>query len=393
MLAPGERLSLDVHNLSALSPDQLLYFSQTIENEFRNRGHVVLHDESSETVLKIGLSQNLTNLLIVGELVQGAKTRISLEHIDLAALDMTGQRPSKQFTLSSELVWKQRNPLLDVRFLLRVQGQSDRLAVLSADALSIQEKKDAGWTLVKNFPLRGADLVSRDPRGELFQTKEDSGVQLIASFPTTLCFVPLDSAGYPTNLDCDTNSKNGLVGSSLVTFGPRIIDNGAKWDLPHNYFSGAMFGENGTQWKIDPFYSATFYSSKPGEAPDFFIAAGVDGHTRVINHDRKVLRTVSDWGSDLTAVHSTCDDGWYVLAGGSGDWTGNDRITAFQLDESSLRSVGQFVELPGPILSLGSEQIPTEGETPVTREGAIAVVSNLKSGEYEAYHISITCSR
>jgi hypothetical protein len=393
MLATGDRLSVIVHNLSALSPDQLLYFSQTVENEFRNRGHVVLDDDSTETVLKIGLSQNLTSLLIVGELVQGGKTRISLEHIDLAALDVTGQSPSKQFTLSSELVWKQWSPILDLRLLGTAPGQHERLAVLTTDTLSIYEKKDTGWTLLKSFPLRRPDLVSRDPRGELFQITEEPGNSLVASFPMFMCFVTLDNALNPGNVECNSNPQKDLVGSSLLTFGPHVVDNGAKWDSSHNYFSGAMFGESGSRWKIDPFYSAAFYSSKPGEAPDLLVAAGVDGQARVLNHDAKVLRTFSDWGSELTTAHSSCDDGWYVLAGSNRDWTGNDRLRAFQIEESSVRVFEQFVELPGPILSLGSEQVPAEGEIKNARQGAIAVVRNLKSGAYEAYRISIACSR
>jgi hypothetical protein len=49
--------------------------------------------------------------------------------------------------------------------------------------------------------------------------------------------------------------------------------------------------------------------------------------------------------------------------------------------------------MPGPVLSLGSEQVPSDAEFTGHHDGAIAVVRNLKTGEYEAYRISMACGR
>lgn len=393
MVAPREKLSLSVHNLSALLPEQVLYFQKVVESELSGRGHVVLHGQSNEASLKISLSQNLTSFLSVVELVQAGKTYSLIEPLNIATPQPFVGNPSKQFTLSSELVWKQRSPILDLKFLIQAEGQPERFAVLGPETLSVQQRKETGWALVKTFSLRGASVQSRDPRGELFQFKEGSGFRLITGTSGATCSVILDTTLDLGNLDCDSSQKNELTGATLLTFGPHVIDNGAKWDAFHNYFSGEMFGESGTMWKVEPFYASTFYSPKPEDVQEVWIAAGIDGHIHVISHDHKDLRIFAGSGSELTAVHNECDDGWYVLMTGTGDWTAGDRITAFQLEGSSFHGFDQFVELPGPVLSLGSEQIPTFGEIKESRASAIAVIRNLKSGDYEAYRISIACAR
>lgn len=393
MLSSGEKLTVTVHNLSSLSADQVLSFGQAVEDDLRSRGHNVLHTESGDTSLKIGLSQNLTGLLAVAELVQSGQTRVFVDRLDLATLDLVAGNTSKQLNLSSELVWKQNGPIRDLRFLAPVRDQPERLVVLGPEAVSVHQKGESGWTLVKTYALGAGNAKSRDPRGELFQLKGDSGFRLVAGLPGLTCFVSLDAAFNPGNLECDSNPKDELVGASLLTLGLHLIDNAAKWDSFHNYFTGDILGEGGTKLRIDPFYSATFYSSNSGESPEVLVVSGVDGQCRLLNRDGKVLRTLPVCGGELTTVHSDCDDGWYILASGKGDWTGSDRVTALQLEESSVRVFEQFVELPGPVLSLGSEQIPSEGDIKIGRKGAIAVIRSLKSGEYEAYRISIACSR
>jgi hypothetical protein len=393
MLTPGEKLTVTLHNLSSLSADQVLSFEQAVEDDLRGRGHNVLHTESGETSLKIGLSQSLTSLFAVAELVQSGQTRVFVERLDLATLDLFAGTTSKQLSLSSELVWKQSGPIRDLRFLAPDRDEAERLVILGLEAISVHQKGQTGWSVVKTYPLRTGDAQSRDPRGQLFEMKEDSGFRLVAGLPGLTCFVSLDAAFNPGNLECDSNPKDELVGASVLTSGPHLIDAAAKWDSSHNYFTGDIFGESGTKLRIDPFYSATFYSSNSGESPEALVVSGIDGQCRVFNHDGKVLRTLSLCGSELTTVHSDCDDGWYILASGKGDWTSSDRVTALQLEEGSVRVFEQFVELPGPVLSLGSEQIPSEGDIKFGPKGAIAVIRNLKSGEYEAYRISIACSQ
>jgi len=393
MLAPVERLSLSVRNLSTLSPDQSSHFGQTVEEEIVSRGHKVSHTESNETSLNIVLSQNLSSLLAVGELVQGNKSRVAVVRMDLTSLDLTAGNPSNVFTLSKELIWKQPGPLLDLKFLVPVRDRLERIAVLGLAEISIHEKSQTGWILLKRFPIPRAGIQARDPRGELFQIGDSSGFLLVAGVPGSFCFVHLDSEFNPSNLECNPDSENPFMSASLLTLGSYVIDNGAKWDSRHNYFSGDMFGESGSKWKIDPFYAGTFYSPRPGKVQDVFVAAGIDGRVHVMDHERKDLRTLTDLGSQLTTLHNSCDDGWYVLSSGRGDWTSSDIITAFQVDEGSLRVFENPIELAGPILSLGSAQIPADQEFKIGRDGSIAVIRNLKSGEYEAYRISTACSR
>jgi hypothetical protein len=195
-------------------------------------------------------------------------------------------------------------------------------------------------------------------------------------------------------MDCTSNDKEELVGLAMLTAGPYTFDIAAKWDSSWNSFTGELYGESGIRLKIEPFYSASFLGLNPEKSDSLLISAGVDGHSRLSDKNLKVLESFVCWGSELTAMLSDCDAGWSVLATGKADWTDNDRITAFQFVEPAALTLDSSVDLPGPVLSLGPEQIPSEGDfTGGLRNGALAIVRNLKTGEYEAYRISMACSR
>jgi hypothetical protein len=86
-----------------------------------------------------------------------------------------------------------------------------------------------------------------------------------------------------------------------------------------------------------------------------------------------------------TAMSETCNARAIFLGTGDGDWTQTDAIQAYLGDASSTSSPsGSPLSFPGPVLSLHSDSSEANS--------ARAVVHNLKTGDYEAYIVTATCS-
>jgi hypothetical protein len=392
MLNAHEAVSVSIRNLSSLSSDQVSGLSQAFEAELRSRDHRVSHDDSSRVSLRVTLSENLTGILEIGELVENGQSRFSFERVTLAPVP-SGRSVSKNFTLVKELVWKQESPILDLKFLTVAGEKPERVAVLSPNILSLHENTERSWSLLKSFPIPRSGPQVRNPRGQLFKVKGNVDSRLVVELRQLSCWVDLGGALDSTKMECTSNEKESLVGLRLLTAGPILFDNAAKWNSSGNSFTGEIYGENGYRLKIPPFYSAAILGFKPGESTMFLIAAGIDGRARLVDNSEKELRSFTGWGTELTTILSDCDSSWHILTSDTTDWTEADKVTSYQFEEPSSISLDQSIELPGPVLSIGSEQIPAEGDPKGSRSGAIAVVRNVKTGEYEAYRISVACSR
>ena len=94
-----------------------------------------------------------------------------------------------------------------------------------------------------------------------------------------------------------------------------------------------------------------------------------------------------------TAISETCNGQAIFLGSGDSDWTQPDAVQAYLNDGASATprsaatstavSSGSPLPFPGPILSLHSD---------ADSNSARAVIHNLKTGDYEAYIVTATCS-
>jgi hypothetical protein len=85
-------------------------------------------------------------------------------------------------------------------------------------------------------------------------------------------------------------------------------------------------------------------------------------------------------GDQFASIQSGCGTDSSLLATGTGDFTQPDSVQAWG-DQGAESSAVSF---NGPILSLKSLVNPV---TPT------AIVRNLKTGNYEAYRLSLSCSQ
>lgn len=93
-----------------------------------------------------------------------------------------------------------------------------------------------------------------------------------------------------------------------------------------------------------------------------------------------------DKGAQVASAPDACGIGRQFLAAGSGDYTEPDTILLYEstgtqgvIAEKPLSDVLRF---PGPVLSIQSGAAPPR-----------AIVHNLRTGNYEAYQISISCAQ
>jgi hypothetical protein len=87
-------------------------------------------------------------------------------------------------------------------------------------------------------------------------------------------------------------------------------------------------------------------------------------------------------GSDSLALRSACGGDSVVVATGAGDWTQPDSIQAYLEKDGRAVSSGDPLQTDGPVVAMNWD------EPGVAR----VVVHNLKTGNYEAYIVTATCS-
>jgi hypothetical protein len=106
---------------------------------------------------------------------------------------------------------------------------------------------------------------------------------------------------------------------------------------------------------------------------------GKSGSTVV---DSPLIRIEGREGGDNLSLRSMCGADSVVVGTGTGDWTQPDSIQAYLEKDGRAAPSGDPLQTDGPITGLNWA---SEGE-------ARAVVHNLKTGNYEAYFVTATCS-
>jgi hypothetical protein len=97
--------------------------------------------------------------------------------------------------------------------------------------------------------------------------------------------------------------------------------------------------------------------------------------------DVKCRDAKSSWRAP-PALASPCDSNSWKLQTDSNDWTAGDLLQVFPEDTARPGSVPLLSDFPGPILGMNSAQ---------NSHSALAVVRNLRTGNYEVYNITLAC--
>jgi hypothetical protein len=185
---------------------------------------------------------------------------------------------------------------------------------------------------------------------------------------------------------CAGATEGALVAECHASDEPWPLDGGGPEDArayfvpDRNFFDGSLKLESGIEIKLTPFFSA---APIPEKGRTLRLVAGVDGRAHLFDGKPEPIATIEGWGNDIVGLKTGCGGGWQVLATRGGGLAQTDAIQAFEIQEKNAVAVSAPTEFPGPVTALWPA---SNGNT------AAAVTRDLKSGNYEAFTLSISCS-
>ena len=356
---PGNA-ALTFQNLSALSPSEVAAIRVPLETQLRAGGVQLRDAASSASEIKVTLSENVREWLIVAEVRQGLDTKVAMVGVDKGASGAMA-RAGSAMVLRKSFLMSQRDPILDAAIVDSASTRS--LLLLSRSSVGVYAWTTGRWNLQQSFPITHGQSFPADLRGRIV-TAQDHLFDVY--LPGVGCS---SSASAPLTMICrDTDDPWPLGGRK------------AFFNSARNYFTGILVPGVSTQ--LPPFFSA---ATLPRVNYTLWLFNGLDGQVRV--YDSVELRTIPntrDWGSDMVSLKSACGVGTQLLVSAAGDDTVADSLHAYEMVDREPNEVAAQLAMDGPITALWPS---------ADASSATAVVRNLQTGQYDAYNITIACNQ
>ncbi len=356
-------VTVSLRNVSSLTPNDAGQVRRTIEADLRAQGvHLVGADRAVDEV-RLTLSENAGGFLWVAEVGHGDSWEVVMT---TAPFPAAPDRGGAGVNIRKSLVWSQPEPMLD--FATADVAGGPLLLVLEPERLTAYRPTSGHWKRDSATQVPHSQPFPRDVRGRLLLLRD-------GSFHAYLPGVHCEGSTQPQLVaKCSESDDPWPLGSNAD--GQRAIFNSSR-----DYFTGAVVPGLGSITKLPPFYSAALIRD---QAPRVWLFSLLDGSTRLVNAGGGTLDLSAGWGSDLAGVRSDCAPDPLVLTTRAGDSTRPDAVQAYEMSSGEAVEAGASAEFAGPLLSLGT-----------TAEGnAASVVSrNLRTKQYEAFTLTVVCSR
>ena len=347
----GEPVSVSWRNLSSLASGDFNQARMAFDAALREAG--ARPSEIAPVVdARLTVSGNLSQFLIVEEARKGDDRQVWIASWKRPA--PTGAPAGSILTLEKKLVWEQEEQILDVVML------GPGVLVLSPSRVSLRtESATQSLTLTQPRPW------PRDLRGHL----RVNGGGFKAYLPGVAC----SGAAAPSlTMECHPSDE------------PWTLDAGARGVLlagftpGRNHFDGRVSTANGIRKTLAPFFAA---ASAEENGRQYWLLAMLDGRTQILDAALDPVGSVASWGSDLAETEAHCGGGSQTLATKAGEAREPDAVRAFGLVNRTPVPLGAPLDLPGPVTAFWS----------LGGNGALAVVSDLATGRYQAYMITVNC--
>jgi hypothetical protein len=364
-LAARQDVALEVQNLSSLSVGQAGSVRRGLESELTAAGHRVVAAGAGKGTVRVRVSENLESYLIVAEVPEEGGPAVSMATIPKSTVPAAGQSASSVI-VRKELVLEQEQLILDFELAQRIGDGSPALVVLEPERLVVYGKKGQGWERRFSLPIPDHKPWPRDVRGWIRVRGEEMWV------------------GLP-GLYCRASARADSLWRCGETAWPETSQRGEDWVqegelLPgRNYFRAWTHFGGDQQSSNFLYYSTVRIHRAFGRA---ILMSGLDNQAVLLDLGTQPPPKFLGWGSEIAGVASRCGSGRQVLVTRPGDWTEPDAIQAYEIVEEQATAVGAPVQFDGPVMALWSA-----GEEAYAR----AVVRNLKTGNYEAYRLTIAC--
>ena len=347
----GSSVTLEFRNLSSLRSAEFANVSAAFQEELQRRGVKILPTDAAAS-LTVSVTQNPTEYIGVVQIQRKESVETVMDTIGLVK-GPGAPEPAFRLVLHKELLFSSDGPILDE--VLDADGKH-------AYALGVQEISSFEWlggqwvtTGIEHLPIHRAP--QRAEKGFYSGVLADAAA---AYLPGELCRISLlDGKGW----SCETTTEHIPV---------RTVS------------SAAMAGK-----KLGAWISAAQFET---EGKTKIVVTGQDGLARLYEEGAEPVAVFPNWGSEIASVYSGCGSGWQVLVTGKGDWTTSDAIQAIDLKDRRAQSVSAAMEFAGPIVALHTPEARI-ADNAAANARAVAVARNLQTGRYEAYQLSISCSR
>lgn len=364
-------MALSVKNISSLSDDEVAQIRRALRAQLRSHGIRFTGAKQSRVGVLVTFSENAEGFLWVAEIRSGESHEVAM--LTVAPPEPDSLQPlAEPVSIHKVRVFERAQPMLDLVPLDSLpSGAATKIIVLGLDDVALYEnqKDSSRLQLTQAMRLPQFRPQPRDARGRLI-VRPDNAVEVYV--PGMKCIGMITST---LRLECQESGDPwplNVGGSTLAA---------AAFSAEHNFFEGGIQFQDGHATKTPPFFSAGFLPLK-GEPQ--WLLAGSDGRAHLIEANGAVLATFADWGSSVASLQTGCQDGWQVLASQTGDFGETDSVQAYNITNRKTEAVSAPVEFAGPV---------TELWPLADGSGTIAISRNLKTSQYEAFRLSISCGQ
>jgi hypothetical protein len=417
--APQTAVVLTVRNISSLSDDDVGRIRRALRAELRNRKIRLTTNKRAAAEVQVTLSENVEGLTWVAEIQVGTGREVALITVARpppAALH-TAAEP---LTVRKIRLFEQAEPMLDVVPL--ASSPSDALApgtppapparilVLGLGAVSLYEKAAADktppsgaesltWQRKASMPFIQVRAGARDGRGRLVVRTDN---QFDVYLPGGKCSGSLE----PPAVECHESEDPWPLGPAGP---PDALGPAAYFTPDRNFFDGRIRLEDGHEIKVPPFFaaavprgdvaprpigagaglkpgatSAATSAATSGAAGTLWLVTGLDSRAQLLNAEGVSLANIGGLGSAIVGLQSGCRSGWQILATQAGDFNDPDAVQAYEVVNHKAVEASVPLEFAGPLTELWPLANGSE---------AVAISHNLKTAEYEAFRVSISCGQ
>jgi len=361
---PGA-VSFSVENRSSLTPSELNAISADLRGQFEAAGMRIVNADQAAAAIQITLSENVQAYLWVGRIQQGNNSPAIVMVSIPRSVPAASSHEASPMAIVKIPLWSQENRILDVGVI----DSPPRVIILEPERIALYSRLNSGqWQQDREFSISHVRPWPRDLRGRLLLRKDHlfdaylPGVLCTATSGSTL-YVHCNESDDPWPLAGDASPLNAF-------FSPT-----------RNFFTGVLSPGLGQQTAV-----AAFYSAAPIARGKYvlWLFAAVDGKVHAVDGMTDLAVSETGWGSDIASVKSTCGLGSQVLATGNSAGNRPDTLRAYQFPDRDPVAVSEPVAMNGPVVALWTEQ---SGST------AVAVARNLRTAQYEAFRLAISCGQ
>jgi hypothetical protein len=285
-------LSLSWQNWSSVPEAQLQLLRESFVNELGS-GVVVDSRESNAHALRVFLQDTPTGILLVAAVPSSNGEQIRMIELPRSSLPVPG-KPAGDLRLQKELIWQQREPILDAIEYTNDSSKQSLFLLLTREAFWFFRGGTDGWVLQDSKPIPLPEVSTRDSRGQIRFSSEHED-RAFVDLPGRVCDVRLMDT---VVIHCESGSQPWGEGRFLTSPCTRAVwwlqaDSG-DWTTPDRLLLRNPGGE-----KTDPFVAEL-------ELPGPVMSISAPG--KILRPNTVVVHNLSSGNYEVYRITLACGD-------------------------------------------------------------------------------------